>query len=89
MKVSDRFKELVVEYDDLFVEKLLNKQPPEHNLDFQIKLKSDEPPPLHPVIRHSFADFKEFKRQLQNVLQKRFIQPSSSPYCAPVLFVKK
>lgn len=89
MKVSDMVEKLVAEYEDLFVEKLLNRLPRERDLDFQIKLKSDEPPPVHQLIPLSFAELKELKHQIQDVLQKRFIRPSSSPYGAPILFVKK
>ena len=35
------------------------------------------------------AELKELKDQLQELLDKKFIQPSTSPCGAPVLFVKK
>ena len=35
------------------------------------------------------VELKELKIQLQELLDKRFIQPSVSPWGAPVLFVKK
>jgi len=35
------------------------------------------------------AEMKELKIQLQDLLDKGFIQPSMSPLGAPVLFVKK
>ena len=35
------------------------------------------------------AELKELKVQLQDLLDKRFIRPSHSPWGAPVLFVKK
>ncbi|KAL4038316.1 hypothetical protein IC575_001930 [Cucumis melo] len=35
------------------------------------------------------AELKELKVQLQELLDKRFIRPSVSPWGAPVLFVKK
>ena len=35
------------------------------------------------------VELKELKLQLQELLEKRFIQPSVSPWGAPVLFVKK
>ncbi|KAA0053303.1 ty3-gypsy retrotransposon protein [Cucumis melo var. makuwa] len=35
------------------------------------------------------AELKELKVQLQELLDKGFIRPSVSPWCAPVLFVKK
>ena len=35
------------------------------------------------------AELKELKEQLQELLDKSFIRPSTSPWSAPVLFVKK
>ena len=35
------------------------------------------------------TELKELKEQLQELLDKGFIRPSSSPWGAPVLFVKK
>ena len=35
------------------------------------------------------AELRELKAQLQELLGKAFIRPSSSPWGAPVLFVKK
>ena len=35
------------------------------------------------------AEVKELKLQLQDVLERRFIQESESPWGTPVLFVKK
>ena len=35
------------------------------------------------------AEFKELRQQLQELLDKKFICPSYSPWGAPVLFVKK
>ncbi|TYK11888.1 ty3-gypsy retrotransposon protein [Cucumis melo var. makuwa] len=39
--------------------------------------------------RMAQAELKELKVQLQELLDKGFIRPSVSPWCAPVLFVKK
>ena len=46
-------------------------------------------PPVRPVIRLSMAELDELKSQLETLLKKGFISPSTSPYGAPVLFVKK
>ena len=35
------------------------------------------------------VELKELKVQLQELLEKRFIRPSVSPWGAPVLFIKK
>lgn len=46
-------------------------------------------PPVRSVIRLSIAELDELKKQLTELLRKGFISPSTSPYGAPVLFVKK
>ena len=35
------------------------------------------------------TELKELKQQLQELLDKKFIRPSYSPWGAPILFVKK
>ena len=35
------------------------------------------------------TELKELKQQLQELLDKKFIRPSYSPWGAPMLFVKK
>lgn len=86
---SDNFIYIVEEFKDIFVEELPDQLPPKRDLDFEINLKSDEPPPVRPVIRLSTDELKELKKQLTSLLQKGFIRPSTSPYGAPVFFVKK
>ncbi|XP_028086316.1 uncharacterized protein LOC114287239 [Camellia sinensis] len=41
------------------------------------------------LYRMSLTELKELKIQLQELLDKKFIRPSTSPWGAPVLFVKK
>jgi len=89
IQVSEDFKDIVAEYSDIFVEELPDNLPPKRDLEFEINLKVDEPPPVRPVIRLSPEEIKELKGQLQSLIRKGFIRPSSSPYGAPVFFVKK
>ncbi|MCI57146.1 RNA-directed DNA polymerase (Reverse transcriptase), partial [Trifolium medium] len=39
--------------------------------------------------RMSVSELKELKKQLQELLEKKFIRPSVSPWGAPLLLVKK
>lgn len=89
MVITDKFDSLVKEFDDIFLDELPNELPPRREVDFEINLKSDQPPPIRPVIRLSAEELKELKKQLQMLLDKRLIRPSASPYGAPVFFVKK
>ncbi len=61
-KVSTYFQEMVKDYSDVFVDEVPNELPPRIELDFEINLKSDQQPPVRPVIRLSH---EELKRQLQ------------------------
>lgn len=89
VRVNEGFKDLVDEFEDIFVDELPNSLPPRRKVDFEINLKSDEPPPVRPVIRLSTEELNELRKQLQVLLDKGLIRPSSSPYGAPVFFVKK
>ena len=89
MKVSEKFSELVDEFADVFKEELPRELPPKRDVEFEIKLHSYESPPVRPVIRLSTEELKELKRQLQSLLDKKILRPSTSPYGAPVFFVKK
>ncbi len=77
------------DYSGVFVDELPNELPPRRGLDFEINLKSDQQPPVRPVIQLSHEELKELKRQLQVILNKGLIGPSSSPCGAPEFFVKK
>ena len=63
--------------------------PPTRSVDHQIPLKSDMPPPFRGIFRLSQLELHELKRQLDQLLRDGKIKPSTSPYGAPVLFVKK
>ncbi|KAH0716653.1 hypothetical protein KY290_012914 [Solanum tuberosum] len=63
--------------------------PPEREIDFGIYLLSDTQHISIPPNRMAPAELKELKPQLKDLLDKGFIQPSISPWGAPVLFVKK
>lgn len=68
MNVSVPFKNVIAEFDDVFVEELPSCLPPKRDLESKVNLKSDEPPPGRPVIRLSQEEIKELKKQLQSLL---------------------
>ncbi|GJW56995.1 putative reverse transcriptase domain-containing protein, partial [Tanacetum coccineum] len=63
--------------------------PPARQVEFQIDLV----PGVTPIARSSYrlasSEMQELSTQLQELSDKGFIRPSSSPWGAPVLFVKK
>ena len=79
---------IVNAFQDVFTEDLLGI-PPVREIDFGIDLDPSSKPISIPPYRMTLVELKELKLQLKYLLDKGFIQPSISPWGAPVLFVKK
>jgi hypothetical protein len=78
------------EYSDIFLEGLPPGMPPPRNVDHQIPLKDpNSAPPFKGIFRLSQLELQELRRQLDVLLKDGKITPSTSPYGAPVLFVRK
>ncbi|GJW35913.1 putative reverse transcriptase domain-containing protein [Tanacetum coccineum] len=58
-------------------------------VEFQINLIPGAAPVARAPYRLALSEMKELSEQLQELFDKGFIRPSSSPWGAPVLFVKK
>ena len=76
------------EFPDVFPDELPGL-PPHREIEFCIYVVSDTAPISMPPYRMAPAELKELKEQLQELLDKGFIRPNTSPWGAPVLFVKK
>ena len=63
--------------------------PPEREIDFPIDLVLGTAPISLPPYRMAPFELKELKTQLQELVDRGFIRPSTSPWRASVLFVKK
>ena len=63
--------------------------PPDREIEFCIDVVPGTAPISLPPYRMAPAELKELKEQLQDLLDKGFVRPSTSPWGAPVLFVKK
>ncbi|GKB64589.1 putative reverse transcriptase domain-containing protein [Tanacetum coccineum] len=63
--------------------------PPPRQVEFRIDLVPGAAPVAHAPYRLAPSEMRELSVQLQELLEKGFIRPSSSPWGAPVLFVKK
>ncbi|KAH0652759.1 hypothetical protein KY289_030437 [Solanum tuberosum] len=79
---------IVNEFPEVFLDDLPGI-PLEREIDFGINLIPDTQPISIPPYRMAPAELKELKEQLKDLLDKGFIQPSISPWGAPVLFVRK
>ena len=63
--------------------------PLKRDTDFTIELMPGATPVSKAPYRMSTPEMLELKMQLQELLDKKYIHPSVSPWGAPVLFVKK
>lgn len=77
------------EYLSLFSEAESNKLPPRRKYDHKIILQEGKEPPFGPLYGMGQDELKVMKEYLESHLKKDFIEASSSPAGAPVLFVKK
>ncbi|KAI3701001.1 hypothetical protein L2E82_45642 [Cichorium intybus] len=79
---------VVRDYPEVFPDDLPGL-PPERQVGFRIDLIPGATPIARAPYRLAPTEMRELMSQLQELLDKGFIRPSSSPWCAPVLFVKK
>jgi hypothetical protein len=79
---------VVCEFPDVF-SKDLPGLPPERDVEFVIELKPGTAPISRRSYRMPLNELAELKTQLQDLLEKGFIRPSSSPWGCPAIFVKK
>ena len=63
--------------------------PPQRAVDFGIELHPSVSPISMTPHRMAPVELQELRVQLKELLDKRFIRPSTSPWGAPVLFAKK
>ncbi|KAJ9519637.1 hypothetical protein QJQ45_013267 [Haematococcus lacustris] len=80
---------LVQQYPSVFPKELPAVQDmPRRSVDHTIHLTGPAPSP-RPIYRMSQPELDQLKKQLDDLLAKGFIRPSTSPFAAPVLFVRK
>ncbi|XP_028080767.1 uncharacterized protein LOC114282313 [Camellia sinensis] len=68
---------------------LISSMKANKEIEFTIEVVLGTQPISKTPNRMSTTELKELKTQLQELLTKKFIRPSTSPWGAPVLFVKK
>nr|GEV46188.1 putative reverse transcriptase domain-containing protein [Tanacetum cinerariifolium] len=79
---------VVREFPDVFPEELPGL-PPVRQVEFQINLIPKAAPVAHAPYRLAPSEMQELSNQLQELADRGFIRPSTSPWGAPVLFAKK
>ncbi|GJX06579.1 putative reverse transcriptase domain-containing protein, partial [Tanacetum coccineum] len=94
-KAEDKSKEkrledvpIIWEFPKVFPDDLPGL-PPARQVEFQIELVPSAAPVALTPYRLAPAEMQELSTQLQELCDKGFIRPSSSPWGAPILFVKK
>jgi len=78
---------VVKEFPDVFPDEIPGMRP--LRVEFCIELTLGATPISKALYRMAPAELKELKTQLEELLEKGYIQPSISPWGAPTLFVKK
>jgi hypothetical protein len=86
-KVLEDIK-VVNEYPDVFPDDLPG-MPPDQDIEFSIRLLPGTAPISKRPYRMDVKGLAELKKQIEELLSKGFIRPSSSPWGAPTLFVDK
>ena len=76
------------EFKDVFPDEIPGI-PPKRDINFTIELVLGVAPVSKTPYRMSTPEMLELKMQLQELLEKKYIRPSVSPWGALVLFVKK
>ncbi|GJW33554.1 putative reverse transcriptase domain-containing protein [Tanacetum coccineum] len=79
---------VIRDFPEVFPDELPGLPPP-RQVEFRIDLIPDAAPVARAPYHLAPSEMKELSKQLQELLEKGFIRPSSSPWGAPVLFVKK
>ncbi|RYA40971.1 retroviral-like aspartic protease family protein, partial [Enterobacter cloacae complex sp. GF14B] len=77
-------------FQDVFIDDIPMDLPPKRgDDDHQIELLPGSSPPNKPPYRVSQAQQEEIMRQVQELVDKGMVRPSSSPFCSLALLVQK
>nr|CAN67852.1 hypothetical protein VITISV_020215 [Vitis vinifera] len=82
-------KGVLDEFKDMMPPELPKRLPPRREEDHKIELESGAKPPAMGPYRMAQPELEELRRQLKELLDAGFIEPSKAPYGVSVLFQKK
>ena len=77
------------EYASCFTDSIPGELPPSTGDDHRIDLIPSTTPPNKPPYRVSLPQQEEIMAQVNELVEKGMVKPSSSPFCSPVLLVQK
>ncbi|MCO5604727.1 hypothetical protein L7F22_058897 [Adiantum nelumboides] len=90
MQVDLELSNFLNQFQDVFIEDIPRELPPKRgDDDHMIELIPGSSPPNKPPYRVSQAQQEEIMRQVNELVEKGMVRPSSSPFCSPVLLVQK
>lgn len=85
---AERMRQVLRKHKQIF-QGMPKGLPPKRSVDHKIELEAGSKPPFGPIYHMSPLELEEAKKQLTDLLERGLIQPSKSPYGAPILFVRK
>ncbi|MCO5599560.1 hypothetical protein L7F22_053666 [Adiantum nelumboides] len=90
MQVDLELFNFLNQFQDVFIDDIPGELPPKRgDDDHMIELTPGSSPPNKPPYRVSQAQQEEIMRQVNELVEKGMVRPSSSPFCSPVLLVQK
>ena len=87
--VSPDIAQLLQDFPQVFPNDLPKDLPPSRHVDHRIRLLPAATPHAQAPYRLSTLETRELQKVITNLLELGHIRPSTSPWGAPVLFVKK
>lgn len=75
------------DFADVFAEP--SGLPPDRGVEYVVPLLPDSQPPFQRMYRLAPSELQEVQRQITDLLSKQLIEPSTSPFGGPILFVEK
>ncbi|XP_015579415.2 uncharacterized protein LOC107261855 [Ricinus communis] len=85
LQLPQSIEAVLDKYKDVMPPKLPQKLSPKRDLDHHIELEPGAKPPTIAPYRMAPPELAELRKQLQDLFESGYIQPSKAPYGAPVL----
>ncbi|GJP79780.1 hypothetical protein CLOP_g9999 [Closterium sp. NIES-67] len=80
---------VIRKHADIFPDDLPVGLPSEREHDHKIELEPGTQPTVRTQWRLTQPELDELRRQLDYLLEKGFVRPSTSPFAAPIMFTPK
>ncbi|CAI7862869.1 unnamed protein product [Closterium sp. NIES-53] len=89
LELPPTIQKLLEEFEDVLLDDLPDQLPPYRTHQHEIIEEPGSKPTFRPPYRLSPTELANMKKQIEYLLDKGLIRPSTSPYGAPVLFTPK